>query len=730
MPSPRLYRSANPVMLRAAARAVVPLPSWPVVPEAQPDVTVDQWRAWLAEVWSDPATAEAVQYASPVLAERVQAAVSGAALSAKRARRAALSLAGYAVRASSRATPFGTFAGVNTAAFGPVTDVRVGLRHRVEGRVDPVFLQAAITKLESDHTLMSEVRVCANTLCRVRDGRLITPASGTSEFSLRLTDFLELVLEAAASPLTCGELAGKLAAQFPTATAEHTGKLLEDLLHHRVLVSELHAPATDSDPLGHLLAVLAAAGADCSASTSALLDNLEVVHQAIAGITDAQNADERGRLCRTAQRAMTRAIPETGGHPGVDLKVDVHVALPAAVASEIEAAATLLTRLAVYPAGTPAWARYTNAFADRYGEGVLVGVPELTDPDTGLGFPVETAPATSDRDRALLALAGAAALEGTRRIKLTADLVNTLETAAGGPAGRIGPHLEMCVQVLAASAEAVDRGQFRIRVLTASRAVGAMAGRFLPLLGHNDRLRFTLLYGSLPTVQDGSTVAQLSFHPARIAADSMTRTVPILPAVISIGEHRPTSGVLRPKDLAVGLRDGRLFLACRVTGQVVEPLAATALNLRMPIHTAPLARFLAEIARSGCAQVTGFDWGAALALPFTPELHVGRTTLIPARWRIEATELPGRQASLTHWTRELHALLNRRRAPLNLVLAEADQHLLLDLETGVHSALLRQAVHRASRATLLDAPPPDGNGWIGGLAHALLAPMIATAGRS
>lgn len=727
--SPRFYRSADAVMLRAAARAAVPLPPWPVAPDEQREITVEQWRDWLAEVWSDPATAEAVQYASPVLAERVQATAGGTALSAKRARRAALSLAGYAVRTSSRATPFGTFAGVTTAAFGPSASVRVGLRHRAEGRMDPVFLQAAITRLESDRVLMAEVKVCANTLCRIHDGRLIAPASGTSEFSLRLTGALELVLEAAAAPLTCAELAGKLAAQFPMATAEHTAKLLEDLLRHRVLVSELHAPATDPDPLGHLLTVLTAAGADRSASTTALLHDLEDLRQAVAGIGDAYDADERSQRSQAALHAMNRAVPEAGGHPGVDLRVDVDVTLPAEVASEIEAAATWLTRLAAYPAGTPAWAKYTAAFADRYGEDVLVGVLDLTDPDTGLGFPVETASATSGRDRALLTLAGTAALEGTRRIKLTADLVNTLEAAAGGPAKRIGPHLEMCVQVLAASAEAINRGQFHIRVLTASRAAGAMAGRFLPLLDPDDRLRFTRLYASLPTVQEGATAAQLSFPPARIAADLMTRTTPILPTVISVGEHRPTGGVLRPEDLAVGLRDGRLFLACRATRQTVEPLATTAVNLRMPIHTAPLARFLAEIARSGCAQVTGFGWGAALALPFTPELHAGRTTLIPARWRVEAAELPGRQASLTEWTRELHALLHRRRAPLRLTLAEADQHLQLDLETGVHAALLRQAVLRASHATLLDSPPADGNGWIGGLANALLVPMIATEDR-
>jgi hypothetical protein len=84
---------------------------------------------------------------------------------------------------------------------------------------------------------------------------------------------------------------------------------------------------------------------------------------------------------------MRAAIPDQEAPLDVHLRLDAHVTLPTAVAEVMETAADLLARVAAYPVGTPAWREYAGRFADRYGEGTLVGVTELTDPKAGLGFP-------------------------------------------------------------------------------------------------------------------------------------------------------------------------------------------------------------------------------------------------------------------------------------------------------------------------------------------------------
>jgi hypothetical protein len=179
--------------------------------------------------------------------------------------------------------------------------------------------------------------------------------------------------------------------------------------------------------------------------------------------------------------------------------------------------------------------------------------------------------------------------------------------------------------------------------------------------------------------------------------------------------------------LAVGCRDGRLYLTEAATGTRLELLAPTALNFLWNNYTPPLVRFLAEISRAGAPQVTWFDWGAAWTLPFTPALHYRRSILVSARWKVRARDLPARTATLDEWAGQLRAWMSRFRVPDRVLLAEDDQQLPLDLRQDMHQDLLRAhlAASATGVATLHDAPPPDADGWIGGRAHNLVVPLKA-----
>ncbi|WP_326645246.1 lantibiotic dehydratase family protein [Streptosporangium sp. NBC_01755] len=667
-----LYRDAGGTMLRAAVNLAGPgMPPWP-----GPAAPVERWRSWLESVWTDNVFQEAVSIASPDLARQIQAVLDGRSVKARRVRRAALATARYAIRYTRRSTPFGLFAGVTLVELGCGTEVRFGDQHQAITRPNPVELDAAITDWEADGQLMADVEVCVNNLARRQGGRLHVPSEGASEFSLALTPAIMLVLDAARSPIRCSELADKLAAEFPGTDEHHRAGLLAELLRVRLLRSSLRAPATVVDPADPLPAAL-----------------------------------------RTATRTNSAA----------DLRLDATVRLSEAVLTEAETAATVLTRLAMHPAGTPAWRRYADRFTDRYSDGAEVPLHLVIDPDEGLGLPegfgrlAEPPRLMVLRDRLLLEIAGTAAVERSRSVALSEEMIERLE-ATGQPAVT-PPHLELCVQLQAASTRALDRGDFRLRVVTVSRAAGAMTGRFWHLFP-----RTGTAYAGLPTVEPGAEPAQLSFHAGRVHADLLTRAPQVLPRLVSVGEFRHSDkGVLVPSDLAVGVRDGRFYLAEAATGAHLELLAPTALNFVWNNYTPPLARFLAEISRAHTAQVTWFDWGAAWILPFLPTLTYRRSILTAARWKVRARDLPGRTATLDEWADRLHAWMSRFRMPDRVLLAEDDQHLPLDLCEDMHLDLLRAhlAASRTGVAVLHDAPPPDADGWIGGRAHSLVIPLRA-----
>ncbi|WP_346012542.1 lantibiotic dehydratase family protein [Streptomyces sp. SID3343] len=639
---------------------------------------LEHWSSWLSAVWADDAFRQAVSGASPDLARQVQAIIRGRSTEVRRARRAALATARYAIRYTQRPTPFGLFAGVAPVEFGDVAQARFGDRHQAVARPDPVALDAAISEWEGDVERMADVEVCVNNLASRRKGRVYVPSEGASEFSLALTPAVALVLDAARSPIRYSALTDKLAAEFPEADERRRVRLPAQLLRLRLLRSSLRAPATVVDP------------------------------------TDSLPPD-----LREGMRNCT-------GAP--DLWLDASVRLPAAVEVEAETAATVLTRLAMYPTGTWAWRRYTDQFADRFGEDVEVPLDLVTDPDKGLGFPEgfgrlsEPPRPMTGRDRLLLELAGTTAVEGGRSVVLSGAMIEQLEAAAGNPT--VGPpHLELCVQVQAASTRALDCGDFRLRVATVSRASGSMTGRFWHLFPPS-----ASTCTDVPTVEFGAEVAQLSFHAGRVPADLLTRAPQMLPRVVSVGEFRRRGdGVLFPSDLTVGLHDGRLYLAEAATGTHLELLAPTAINFVWNNYTPPLARFLAEISRAGTPQVTWFDWGAAWALPFTPALHYRRSILAPARWKLPARTLPGRTTTLDEWAAKLHAWMGRFGVPDHVLLAQDDRQLPLDLCQNMHLDLLRTHLAAAPTgvAVLHDAPPPDADGWIGGRAHSVVISLRA-----
>jgi len=199
-------------------------------------------------------------------------------------------------------------------------------------------------------------------------------------------------------------------------------------------------------------------------------------------------------------------------------------------------------------------------------------VTQLVDPTAGLGFPWHyvdpyrhgVAVGWSRREERLLALAQQAALDGTAEVVLDDEAIETL---AGGEVGELAPapHLDLCVEVRAATTAALDAGDFTVAVTGIGHSAIAPSGRFLQMLSVEDRQRILGQYAALPLGVDGALAAQVSFPPHHPRVENVTRVPQVLPAVISVAEHcdghADQIGVL---DLAVTADHHRMYvLSCR-----------------------------------------------------------------------------------------------------------------------------------------------------------------------
>lgn len=685
-----MYRYVDAAVVRAAVldcdRQVV----WPEL--TGPSANTASWQAWLQQIWREADFATAVEAASPDLASRVVQVCAGRPLPDAAVRRTVLSVLRYLLRARTRATPFGLFAGVAAARIGAAPALRVGTGHQASARRDAALTTALIDRFEEHSGLRPQLTLVTSSLVVERDEYVVIEhrsramRDGASEHvQIRVTGPVRTALDSARTPILWSDLTAKLSASFPTAPLAAIESLLAGLVRQRFLISSLRPVMTATDPLAALRT--------------------------------------HTRYLAPTETAELLDAPKTA----LDLRVDWDLVVPDAVAQEVAAAANALTRLA--PRGALAgWTEWHGRFLERYGPRALVPVVDAID---ALGYPPgylgsTSAPAPSplpERDGRLIKLAHGAGMQHRREVEL--DDAALEELATTDPDQCVQPSTEVTVRIDAASLPALRKGEFTLHVVGVARSAGTTTGRFLALLGDEDRRRMSDVYAGLPGVHQGALLAQISSAPLSAPAEHVARAPQVTDLVISLGDYHGSDTSFIPlTDLAVTADAERLHLVSLSRRRPVHTLLLNAVDLGY--HTHPLARFLAEAPVALAVPCTGFMWGSAASnLPFLPALRYGRTILSPARWLLASDDLPAAAAPWPQWDEALTEWRRDAHLPERVYLSEADQCMALDLTEPSHRALLRTHLDRDGTVTLRPAPGPQELGWTGGRAHEVVIPLTA-----
>ncbi|MEU8309819.1 lantibiotic dehydratase [Actinomadura sp. NPDC048955] len=686
-------------MIRAAAYPEgLVLPPWP-------DLTTDrpgEWVQWLRQAWTLPEFAATLTPAAPDLAAQITRALDGEPFQTRRLRRLVEATIRYLLRWTTRATPFGHFAGVAPVELGAHAAVNWSGRHEAAERPDDRFVAEHTAQAEQDLAVLRTVSVMTNTLGYARGGRWVLPCARTEhdricDVEITLTDPVRVAVETAATPIAFGDLAAKVAGTF-TGRAAHRDagrgaeveqeaeQLLVALVKAGALLSALRPPMTVTDPAAHLARHLK------------------------------HHPDQH-----VGAPGQRRGLPDPADHIAVDLRVGCSVTLPPAVVAAAEDAAATLTAVAPH---LPGWAAYHRAFIERWGPGAAVPIREVVNvlgfPAGYRGSPHRDPAGFTTRDALLAELAQRSTLDGCAEIVLDDALIAALRGDDDRPPI---PHTELRFTLAAHTPRDLDRGAFTLTVTSGSRHAGVAAARFLHLLTPGELDRFRDVYESLPTAMPGADTVQLSAPPLQTRLATLARGPELLP-VLPVGDFHPDPQ-WRIADLTVAGDGERLWLVSASTGRPVEPLLLNCVLL--PTAQQPLARFLAEIWTAWTAPCSRFSWGHAAGLPFLPRVRRGRTVLHPARWIISADTLPGRAGSWPQWRDAWQRHQERHRVPREVLISQGrgfdDVRLRLDLDEPTHLAVLRSHLDRFGAATVTEADGPSG--WIGGRPAELLLTLTA-----
>ncbi|WP_245928879.1 lantibiotic dehydratase [Murinocardiopsis flavida] len=627
---------------------------------------------WLDEAWALPGFAAALGHAAPPLAAQITRALAGGQMKARRRRRLVEATVRYLLRWTTRATPFGRFAGVAPVEFGPRAVVRWEDRHQEVARPDEGAISECAMVAERDPATLRTVAVATNALGYARGATWVLPCARVQDgrvcdVEIDLTEPIRVALGAADAAIPFTELAAAVAAEsaLDHAAAE---KLLAALVDAGVLLSAIRPPMTATGPAAYLA------------------------------------------------RHIDPPAPED--EAAIDQRIDCSVTVPPAVLHEAQDAAGALVALAPH---LPGWSDYHRAFIERWGPGAAVPLREVL---TVLGYPGGYRGATrraqstfTDRDARLAALAQQAVLEGCTEVVLDDALIASLRGDDERPPI---PHTELRFTLAAATPRDLDRGAFTLTVVSGARHAGVAAARFLHLLTPDELDRFRRVYGGLPTALPDADTVQVSGPPLNARLATVARTPELLP-ILPVGDLHPDPAVT-VKDLAVTGDGRRLWLISLATGRPVEPLLFNCVSL--PDSQQPLIRFLTEIWTAWTAPCARFDWGHAQALPFLPRIRRGRSILHPARWRIPQSALPARTAPWRQWLDVWQRRRQRLRIPRAVLIGDDDVRLRLDLDENAHLAVLRSHLDRHSGAVLTEAPGMPG--WIDARPAELLLTLART----
>ncbi|MGC4750534.1 lantibiotic dehydratase [Micromonospora sp. DT201] len=668
-----MYQATQAALIRAAT-----YPS-DLSPPRCPDLTSEQpeqWRLWLQQTWALPGFAAAVTHAAPQLTDQITRVLTGHGATGPRLRRLVEATVRYLLRWTTRATPFGRFAGVAPVQLGPHAAVSWGAEHCEVKRPDGGFIAEHASRAERDLHTVRTVAVVTNPIGYPRGGAWVVPCGYTDgdricDVEVDLTGPVRRAVQLARSPIAFADLTARMTDRTSTGLPDGTAdaeRLLAALVAAGVLVSEVRPPVTVTDPAAHL---------------SQYID-----------------------------------LPEPGDRTQVDLRVDCSVTLPPAVVREAcEAVAALVS---VAPR-LPGWTAYHSAFIERWGPGAAVPLHDVL---RVLGFPAgyrgslrrDPAELTA-RDVLLAELAQRAALQNCAEVVLDAELIDQLRGDDDRPPV---PHTELQFTLAAATLRDLDRGDFTLTVVSGARHAGTAAARFLHLLTPSERALFSNVYTHLPTALPGADAVQISGPPLGNRLAALARAPELLP-VLPVGDFHPDPRWTLA-DLAVAGDGQRLWLVSRTTGRPVEPMLLNCLQL--PTLQQPIVRFLTEIPIAWTAPCVPFDWGRCHGLPFLPRVRRGRSILHPARWIITAAALPGRGMPWHQWREAWQRHREQHRLPADVLLGSGDAWLRLDLDETAHLAVLRSHLGRHRRATLTEAPGRAG--WIDDRPAELLLTLTRT----
>lgn len=697
------------------------LPTLPLLTQAAE--TKPEADTQLYHLWQTTSLAEAVYSASPVLSGEINAYLTGNGwpLPASLAQ----SLWKYAIRMSSRATPFGVMAGYALGTIAQETRVTLPSDNRFvrHHRIDMGLWPKLIHRIAIDPAVRQQLRFYPNnTLYRIRDEWRYTERQDTdqgSQYFISAVPASEPLL-AALHSATDGATRSQLieALQTTGLPADQASLYVEQLIDNQLLYSELDPCITSGELLGDLLQKLSSLP-----GTTALQDNLTALGNALnQPAATVQKVHQAIHACLQPLMAF-QPLPSTILQTDQAIRTSTNQLNRQVVQTILHQMDELL------PLNRPHVNRRLTAFVAQYRERYdqqELPLLSVLDGDVGIGYGdssggqaqyspwidelVIPAPTTSHQttwgpyENLLLSKLSEALQNRQLSVELLPEELVPLRES-NVPVAL--PHsFYVFGTILGSSPEAIDQGRFMFSVSAIQGPSAAtLFGRFCAHSTHmteqvraclrrEEQHRPDVIYAELvhwPDDRLGNILIRPRLRDYEIPYGSQASVEPAY--------QIPLSDLLVSVDSAGNVR----LRSVRHNKEVI-PRLTSAHNYRSGLST---YQFLADLQRQGGSMDLRWNWSILGERPFLPRITYRNLILSRAQWTLTNAALRGHSAD------ELAShVCSTLGFPRWVALLDGDNELMLDLHSYMGKQLLHEEVKRRASVRVIEWLATQDQCWV------------------
>ncbi len=579
------------------------------------------------------------------------------------------SLCKYAVRASSRTTPFGLFCGFCVGTFGDKTLLILNNKNNAlekRARADAEWIDNIIVKLEKNKKFMKKIRVFKNTVLYRKGHRLINPYLSNENIkkntavdissSIRYSEQVEQALELCKSGITFEDLETEMCKRYSKTDHMIIETFLWGLLENGYIISELRMPKANINAIKYLSEIIKRT----SLEGELLIDLLEIQKMMEAYCRTC--VGEGIYLFDKLQDKM-KGVLENSNYMQVDLKTNMNnpqVSLE--IKKECENIANKLAKISGYLEGNNNINDYKKEFLERYSTYMEVPLLELLDPELGLGAPAGYiypnssrnmngknndyfAKATNDLKQYLIDKISYSAYTSTPNIEFTDnDVVFTDEDIdyidhilEKYKKNVLPDSFEMNFFIFASDEKEIEKGNYKIGIgpNVGSDRAGRIWGRFADMLSVDEKKKYDDLYYRL------KDSFEENYELIEIQEEPLSSRVGNIILNCNCSEYQTTIGCigneekknLELSDIVVGvdIKSNDFYLRSKSLNKRVKFITFNMLNTLVESN---MCRFVREISSNRDSCVSRLVDGLFLqGYTYLPRIIYNNVILSPKSWR-------------------------------------------------------------------------------------------------